>query len=91
MKKLNLTKSYRSSFQITNLANSILNRTDCDPIKRVGVEPELVKIQTKAQLAKKVKTLLNSYKQQGYNNVGIITKTSKNSRELFELLKDDVE
>ncbi len=90
MKKLNLTKSYRSSYQITNLANSILNRTDCEPIKRVGIEPELVKIQTKAQLAKKVKLLLESYKQQGFNNVGIITKTSKNSKELYNLLKDDV-
>ena len=86
MKKLNLTKSYRSSYQITNLANSILNRTDCEPIKRVGIEPELVKIQTKAQLAKKVKLLLESYKQQGFNNVGIITKTSKNNFRRFDFL-----
>lgn len=86
MIKLNLTKSYRSSYQITNLANSILNRTDCEPIKRMGNKPELVEIKTKQQLISKFKNLFEHYKQKGYNNIGIITKTSKNSKELFKIL-----
>ncbi len=90
MIKLNLTKSYRSSYQITQLANSILNRTDCEPIKREGTEPELVKISTKKQLTTKIKSLLDEYKIRGFNNVGIITKTSKNSRELYSILKEEI-
>lgn len=86
MIKLNLTKSYRSSYQITNLANSILNRTDCEPIKRVGSKPELVQIKTKTQLISKIKKLFEYYEQKGYNNIGIITKTSNNSKELFSIL-----
>lgn len=91
MKKLNLKKSYRSSYQITELANSILNRTDCELIKRFGAKPELVKISTKSQLINKIKTLLKSYKEQGFNSVGIITKTTKNSVELYNLLKNDID
>lgn len=30
--------------------------------------------------------MFESYKQKGYNNIGIITKTLKNSKELFDLL-----
>lgn len=86
MIKLNLTKSYRSSYQITNLANSILNRTDCEPVKRMGNKPDLYKVSTKQQLIAKFKKLFEYYKQKGYNNIGVITKTSSNSVELFNIL-----
>ena len=86
IKTLNLTKSYRSSYQITTLANSILNRTDCEAIKRVGQNPELCKISSKSGFVSKFKNLFESYKQKGYNNIGIITKTLNNSKELFDLL-----
>lgn len=87
MKKLSLTKSYRSSYQITNLANSVLNRTDCEPIKRVGSKPELIKISTKKGLVNKFGKLFEYYNKKGYNNIGIITKTSKKSVELYNILK----
>ena len=86
MVKLNLTKSYRSSYQITNLANSILDRTDCEPIKRMGNKPLLINVSTKNQLVSKFKKLFEYYKQKGYNNIGVITKTSANSKELHKIL-----
>ena len=86
MIKLNLTKSYRSSYQITSLANSILNRTDCEPIKRMGNKPLLLQVSSKTQLVSKFKKLFEYYKQKGYNNIGVITKTSANSVELHKIL-----
>lgn len=91
MEKLNLSKSYRSSYQITNLANSILKRTDCEPIKRMSKKPELIKISTKNQLISQIKQLIDNYKEKGYNNIGIITKTTKNSCELYNIIKDDIQ
>ena len=90
MLKLSLSKSYRSSYQITNLANSILKRTDCEPIKRLGEKPQLVKIATKKQLIDRIGQLIDSYKAKGYNNIGIITKTTKNAGELYNIIKDDI-
>lgn len=87
LKKLYLYKSYRSSYQITNLANSVLDRTDCDPVKRVGVDPELKQVKTKEDLISFIQTKLKLYKEKGYNNIGIITKTSKNARELYSICK----
>lgn len=89
MKKLTLSKSYRSSYQITKLANSILNRTDCEAIKRMGENPELIKITSKSNMISKLKKLFERYEKFGYNNIGIITKNTKQSLQVYNLLKED--
>ena len=87
IKKLYLYKSYRSSYQITNLSNSILERTDCEPIKRLGAEPELKRIKTREELVNTITSKIDEYKSKGYNNIGIITKTTKNAKELYSICK----
>lgn len=87
IKKLYLYKSYRSSYQITNLSNSILERTDCEPIKRLGAEPELKQIKTREELVNTITSKIDEYKSKGYNNIGIITKTTKNAKELYSICK----
>ena len=52
----------------------------------MGNKPELYKVSTKQQLIAKFKKLFEYYKQKGYNNIGVITKTSSNSVELFNIL-----
>ena len=44
-------------------------------------------VKTKEDLINFIQTKLKQYKEKGYNNIGIITKTSKNARELYSICK----
>ncbi len=87
--ELNLNKSYRSSYEITKLSNSILNRTDAVAIKRNAESPKLIKVDTFDQFKVELGKLFEQFNKCGYNNIGVITKNLAKAKSVYSMLKNE--
>lgn len=80
-----LNKTYRSSFEIIEYANKVLDLNYVSAIRRVNNTPVLFRDNNF--------TLQNdiNYLKEKYNSVAVITKNNKQAEELYKLLKDKIE
>lgn len=86
---LNLTKSYRSTMEITQFARSILNDKVTDEyVERSGEAPKVVGFSTKESMNQKLVEDIKSYKNSAYQSIGIITRTMKEAEEAYSTLED---
>lgn len=88
---INLTKSYRSTIEITEFSKKLLsNNVNYACVARRGDKPIVLGFSDenniKEQLLKDIKT----YKEKGYKSIGIITKTIKEAQDVHNFLKDKV-
>ena len=87
-KYLELLKTYRSSPEIINYTNKILNLKHVNAIRKDNNKPVVIR--------KGVKDLKNSllndikYLQEEYSSTAIITKDNKEAEKLYNLIKDEV-
>lgn len=86
-KYLELTKTYRSSKEIIEYTNKILNLKFVSAIRKDNNKPVLFRKETNLK-----KQLLNdiSYLKNEYKSVAIITKDDEEANEIYNLLKDDI-
>lgn len=86
-KYLELTKTYRSSKEIIEYTNKILNLKFVSAIRKDNNKPVLFRKETnlKKQLLNDINYLKNEYK-----SVAIITKDDEEANEIYNLLKDDI-
>lgn len=86
-KYLELTKTYRSSKEIIEYTNKILNLTFVSAIRKDNNKPVLFRKETNLK-----KQLLNdiNYLKKEYKSVAIITKDDEEANEIYNLLKDDI-
>jgi len=86
-KYLELTKTYRSSKEIIEYTNKILNLTFVSAIRKDNNKPVLFRKENnlKKQLLNDINYLKNEYK-----SVAIITKDDEDANEIYNLLKDDI-
>lgn len=86
-KYLELTKTYRSSKEIIEYTNKILNLTFVSAIRKDNNKPVLFRKETnlKKQLLNDINYLKNEYK-----SVAIITKDDEEANEIYNLLKDNI-
>lgn len=86
-KYLELTKTYRSSKEIIEYTNKILNLTFVSAIRKDNNKPVLFRKETnlKKQLLNDINYLKNEYK-----SVAIITKDDEETNEIYNLLKDNI-
>lgn len=87
--ELKLNKSYRSSYEITTLSNSILRRTDAVAIKRSSDKPQLIKVNSMEQFKVELGKLFERFEKCGYNNIGVITKSISKAKSLYAMLKSE--
>ena len=86
-----MQKSYRSTVEITGLAQSILHNPDLIPIERHGEEPSIVGFRSKAEELDHILGLVRAFSQSGYHSTGIICKTQKQAEALHEHLRGEAE
>ncbi|MCC0635886.1 MULTISPECIES: RNA polymerase recycling motor HelD [unclassified Clostridioides] len=87
---INLSKTYRSTMEITRFSRKLLTEYINDEyVERHGDEPKIIGFKDKNQLNKKLIEDIKSYKKKNYNSVGIITKTVREAREVYEFLKEN--
>lgn len=86
-KYLELTKTYRSSKEIIEYTNKILNLKFVSAIRKDNNKPVLFRKETnlKKQLLNDINYLKNEYK-----SVAIITKDDEEANEIYNLLKDNI-
>ncbi len=86
---INLTKSYRSTKEITAFSRKLLNiETSAEYVERNGDEPLIVGFQSEQAIKDRLIEDIKNYKEKGYNSIGIITRTAGEADEVYGFLKD---
>lgn len=85
---VSLNKSYRSTYEITSFANSIIGRTNVDIVDRHGQPVAWTKYDSQEDKLNKIVDFALSAQQQGNKTVGILCKTAEQAEILHQQLKD---
>lgn len=85
---INLSKTYRSTMEITRFARKLLNQEIKDGyVERHGDEPKVINFKDENSINKRILDDIKEYKAKGYKSIGIITRTEKEARKVYENLK----
>lgn len=93
---LTLKKCYRSTYEIMNLANSIIRSPEnegilAEPVLRYGDEPELIKKDNYNDMIQDIEIKINDLKEEGHKSIAIICKLPNDSKKVYnELLKKGI-
>jgi DNA helicase-2/ATP-dependent DNA helicase PcrA len=89
---INLTKSYRSTKEITEFSRRILNKqVRSEYVERSGDKPLVLGFPEENAIKERILKDIKTYKSEGYKSIGIITRTIKEANEVFSFLKDKEE
>lgn len=86
---ITLEKSFRCTNEIIEFSSKIMN-IEVQAFGRTGNKPELVQVENEKDVDALVEDA-QTYINEGYESVGIICKTLKESRKLFKLLNEKVD
>lgn len=88
---INLTKSYRSTMEITKFSRRLLGKEITDGcVERNGAEPLLLGFSNEKAIKEKFVKDIKDYKEKGYKSIGIITRTVKEANEVYNFLKERI-
>ncbi|MEX0655340.1 MAG: UvrD-helicase domain-containing protein [Phycisphaeraceae bacterium] len=82
-------KSYRSTLQITELAQTIHRNPNLIPIERHGEQPAIIACTDAKQEVDHLREAIEAFHESEHNSLGIICKTQEQADWLFESLGDD--
>ena len=87
-----LSQSYRSTIEIINVANKVLEKqlnyiTPAKPVLRHGKEPELIGYNAEKEFADKVDEIVKSVKTSGKKSIAVIGKTFEECKHIKAQLK----
>ncbi len=86
-----LCRSYRSTFEITELSQRISENPDLIPVERHGEKPIVQGFESDKEERKHIRKLIREHQEASYQSLGIICKTNKQAKALYEKLKDKFE
>ena len=84
-----LTKSYRSTYEIISFAKGIQPVDRLEPVERHGDAPAMIPCSDKEDEIAKVKVTLDAFLQSGNASLGIILKTNSSALVFYKLLAED--
>ncbi|MFL0252165.1 RNA polymerase recycling motor HelD [Clostridium neuense] len=88
---INLTKSYRSTMEITRFSRRLLNKEISDGcVERSGTEPLILGFIDKEDIKERILKDIEIYKKKGYKSIGVITRTVKEAEEVYKVLQDKI-
>lgn len=86
---MNLSKSYRSTLDIIEFSNRILNKAiDAESVARHGEKPLLMGFEQEAAIKERILKDIKACNDKGYKSIGIITRTAKEVKAVYAFLKD---
>ncbi len=86
-KMVMLNKSYRSTFEITSFANSIINRTNVEIVDRHGEQVCWTKYNTNQEKLEKIINFVEESKKSNNKTIGILCKSMQQAENLNKELK----
>ena len=84
---MKLCKSYRSTCEITDLAQKIRKNTDLEPVARHGEKPQVLEFNNEKEELSAIKELIAIYQASAYKSLGIVCKTESQAREMADKLQ----
>ncbi|MBN2893765.1 MAG: AAA family ATPase, partial [Bacteroidales bacterium] len=84
---MQLNKSYRSTFQITEFAQKINPSKSLEAVNRQGENPEIIECETSDEEIIQVVRLIENFRNSEHNSLGIICKTQSQAEELFSIIE----
>jgi DNA helicase-2/ATP-dependent DNA helicase PcrA len=81
-----LSKSYRSTYEIISFAKQIKCTGTIEAIERHGELPALIKCLDKSDELMSIKSRIDAFSQTAYSSLGIITKTNHDAKLLYDQL-----
>jgi len=81
-----LTTSYRSTYEIINFAKQIQNVGSLKPIERHGKAPSIVHFQDKQDEIAYIVKMINTFEAKRYTSMGVITKTNSDAKALYDIV-----
>ena len=88
---LNLTKSYRSTVEITMFARKLLSKAvSAEAVERHGAEPIVVGFPDEEAIRGRILHDIKAYSEKGFQSIGVITRTRKEADEAYQALKGEV-
>lgn len=83
-KRLDLTRSYRSSQEITSFASAILGAgTHIDNVRRGGREPEVIRAEQSDDLAESIVRAVEEMRSRDYRQIAVICKSRADAAALY--------
>ena len=86
-----LLRSYRSTMEITDLAQRISRNEELIPVERHGQEPLIHILDSEKAEQLRILKLIQEYRQSDYPSLGIICKTERQAEKLHFALRDQVD
>lgn len=84
-----LSKSYRSTFEIISFARQIKSTGTIEAIERHGEPPTIVGCNDNEDELAHIKSGIAAFMERAYSFLGIITKTNGDAKQLYDLLSSD--
>lgn len=84
-----LNKSYRSTREIIEFAKKIQPVDKLEPIERHGDLPALIGCDDERDEIFQIQTIIDRFRSSRYVTLGIITKTNRRAKQLYDLLSKD--
>jgi len=84
---MKLNKSYRSTYEITDFAKTIIPNAESEVIERHGEKPQI--LQCNEDEIKTIIRIISNFKKSGYKSLGIICKRETQALSLYEKIKEE--
>ncbi|QNI03878.1 ATP-binding domain-containing protein [Halomonas sp. SH5A2] len=84
-----LNKSYRSSIEIAQFAQQIAYNPDLEAIERHDEPPRVEHYRNRQQEIAAIADMAHAFTQSEHNTLGIVCKTQKQARKIFDALEGD--
>lgn len=89
---INLTKSYRSTMEITKFSRRLLSHeVNAEYVERSGDKPTVLRFLDETFINERILKDIEVNKEKGYKSIGIITRTIKEADRVYSFLKDKTE
>ncbi|MDZ7682680.1 MAG: 3'-5' exonuclease [Fodinibius sp.] len=82
-----LTKSYRSTKEITDFTKRVSPETEVEAIERHGEEPEILAFEKQLQEKRAILERIAAFNKSDHQTLGILCKTQKQAKKLYTYLK----
>ncbi len=93
---LNLKKCYRSTMEIMNFANQVIKKWRkgdiilAEPVLRSGDKPFIIKKNSSGEIINDIALRIKELKYEGHKSIAVICKTTQESMDAYEALKNTV-
>jgi len=87
--RVKLTRSYRSTFEISSFAQKISPNPELVAMERHGSEPVVKRFENNIEEAGEVLRLVEEFQRSGFQSLGILCKTQQQLETLSEFLKSN--